>query len=115
MFEYSAEVVRWVDGDTVDCDVDLGFTVHLRTRFRLLGVDTPETNRRASREAGLAAKAFAEGLAPAGSAVVVRSRKAGKYGRWLADVYPVDGDTVLPSVNEQLLAAGHARAYPASS
>jgi micrococcal nuclease len=113
VYEYRAEVVRWVDGDTVDLLVDLGFTVLLRQRFRLLGVDTPETNRKASREAGKAAHAYAESLAPVGSVVLVRSRKTGKFGRWLADVYPLGGDgDPLVSVNEALLEAGHAREYP---
>ena len=112
MYEYRAEVLRWVDGDTVDLLVDLGFTILVSTRFRLLGIDTPETNRRASREAGLAATAFAESLAPVGSVVLVRSTKTGKYGRWLATVYPMGGDgDPLVSVNDALVEAGHARVY----
>ena len=112
MYEYRAEVDRWVDGDTVDLVVDLGFTVHMRTRFRLLGVDTPEVNRRESREAGLAATAFAELCAPPGSTVVVESRKTGKYGRWLGTVYPLDAEgNRRDSVNESLLEAGHALPY----
>jgi len=113
VYEYHATVQRWVDGDTVDLVVDLGFTVQVRQRFRLLGVDTPETNRKASRTAGKAAQVYAQGLAPVGSSVVVCSHKTGKYGRWLGTVYPLDGDgTRLASVNDQLLAAGHARPYP---
>lgn len=112
MYDYHATVRRWVDGDTVDLLVDLGFTVQVRQRFRLLGVDTPETNRKASREAGNAATAYAAGLAPVGSAVLVRSHKTGKYGRWLAEVSPLDGDgEPLQSVNDALLEAGHARCY----
>lgn len=112
MYEYRAEVVRWVDGDTVDLLVDLGFTVLMRARFRLLGIDTPETNRTASREAGHAATAFAEALAPPGSVVLVESRKTGKFGRWLGVVYPREGGgDPLVSVNDALLAAGHAEAY----
>ena len=113
MYEYRAEVLRWVDGDTVDLMVDLGFTVLMRTRFRLLGVNTPETNRKASREAGKAAQAFAEELAPQGSVVLVQSHKTGKYGRWLGVVYPMGGEgDALVSVNDALLQAGHAVPYP---
>lgn len=113
LYKYEATVERWVDGDTVDCVVDLGFTVQVRTRFRLYGVNTPETNRKASREAGKAAQAFAEGMAPVGTQVVVDSRKTGKYGRWLAVVHPVDpeGCVLAVSVNEALLEAGHAVVY----
>jgi micrococcal nuclease len=112
MYDYRAQVVRWVDGDTVDLLVDLGFTVQVRQRFRLLGIDTPEVNRKASREAGKAATAFAAGLAPVGAEVLVRSYKTGKFGRWLAEVLPLDGDgEPLQSVNDALLQAGHARRY----
>lgn len=112
MYEYRATVDRWVDGDTVDLVVDLGFTVHMRTRFRLLGVDTPETNRISSREAGLAATAFAESLAPEGSTVIVESKKTGKYGRWLGLIFPLDEEGNRgESVNASLLSAGHARPY----
>lgn len=112
MYDYRAEVVRWVDGDTVDLMVDLGFTVLMVTRFRLLGVNTPETNRKASREAGKAATAFVESLAPVGSTVLVQSHKTGKFGRWLATVYPMGGEgNPLESVNDALLRHGHAEPY----
>ena len=42
MYEYRAKIKRVVDGDTVDFIVDLGFSVHITIRTRLLGVDTPE-------------------------------------------------------------------------
>ena len=44
MFEYKCKLVRVVDGDTVDVDIDLGFGVWLRKqRIRLYGIDTPES------------------------------------------------------------------------
>jgi micrococcal nuclease len=112
MYTYRAIVDRWVDGDTVDLVVDLGFTVQVRTRFRLLGIDTPEVNRIASREAGNAAADFARGLAPAGSEVHVVSHKTGKYGRWLGVVTPIIDDApAAVSVNDALLDSGHAVPY----
>jgi len=112
MYEYRAEVLRWVDGDTVDLLVDLGFTILVSTRFRLLGIDTPEKNRRASRAEGIAAQEFAERLAPVGSVVLVRSEKTGKFGRWLATVYPMGGEgDPLVSVNDSLVESGHAKVY----
>lgn len=110
-YVYRATVRRWVDGDTVDLSVDLGFTVRVDQRFRLLGIDTPEVNRKASREAGNAATAFAEALAPVGSTVFIQSHKTGKFGRWLATIYP-EG-TPTDSINDALLKAGHAKPYPA--
>ena len=43
MYEYRASILRVVDGDTVDVDIDLGFGVWLRNeRVRIMGIDTPE-------------------------------------------------------------------------
>ena len=42
-FFYSAKVLNVVDGDTFDCMVDLGFSVHLKARVRLYGLNTPES------------------------------------------------------------------------
>ena len=37
-------MVRVVDGDTVDVDIDLGFGVWMRNqRIRMYGIDTPES------------------------------------------------------------------------
>lgn len=106
LYWYRALIIRWVDGDTVDLHVDLGFTVRVDTRFRLLGVDTPERGQAGWAEA----KAFVEGYAPADTAVTIRSEKplkADKYGRWLAEVWP-DGAV---SVNQALTDAGLALPY----
>ena len=61
MFEYKCKVVKVVDGDTVDLDIDLGFGVWLRKqRIRLYGIDTPEsrTSDDVEKVYGLAAKDF---------------------------------------------------------
>ena len=38
-----AKVIRVVDGDTIDADIELGFSVFMRDRIRLMGIDTPES------------------------------------------------------------------------
>ena len=44
VFEYPVKIVRVVDGDTVDVDIDLGFGIWIhKERIRLLGIDTPES------------------------------------------------------------------------
>ena len=46
MHEYKCTVVRIIDGDTVDVDIDLGFGVWMRKeRVRMFGIDTPESRR----------------------------------------------------------------------
>ena len=44
MYEYKCKIVKIIDGDTVDVDLDLGFGVWLRDeRVRIMGIDTPES------------------------------------------------------------------------
>ena len=59
MYRYDAEVVRVIDGDTIDVIVDLGFDVWIRKRVRLAGINTPEVRTRDKKEKvkGLRAKA----------------------------------------------------------
>ena len=59
MYEYKCKVIRVVDGDTVDVNIDLGFGVWLhKERVRIQGIDTPESRTRdlAEKKLGLAAK-----------------------------------------------------------
>lgn len=104
MYEYSATVTRWVDGDTVDLRVDLGFRLFAETRFRLYGIDTPERGHTNYTEA----TALANELAPPGATVTIRTYKdADKYGRWLADILTATED----NVNNALIASGYAKPY----
>lgn len=113
MYEYRAKILRWVDGDTVDVDIDLGFGVWMRKqRVRLYGVNTPESRTRdlEEKKLGLAAKEYVKGLAPVGSSVVIKTTKGketGKYGRILGTVM-IDEET---SVNQLLVENGHAKEY----
>ena len=61
MYEYKCKILRVVDGDTVDIDIDLGFGVWLhKERVRMMGIDTPESRTRDETEKafGLASKLF---------------------------------------------------------
>jgi micrococcal nuclease len=100
-YKYRAEVVRVVDGDTVDAQVDLGFDVKLSARFRLLGINAPEKNTKEGKESLSRLTA----LLPVGSSVVVQTTKdkKEKYGRYLG-TFLVDGK----SVNQQLVDEGFA-------
>jgi micrococcal nuclease len=104
VYEYSATVIRWVDGDTVDLRTDLGFRMWSETRFRLYGIDTPERGQANWAEA----TAFAVGHAPIGSTVRIQTYKdPDKYGRWLVDIYLPDGT----HLNQALIDAGLAVPY----
>lgn len=104
MYTYRAQVQRWVDGDTVDLRVDLGFKMWAETRFRLYGIDTPERGQTGWAEATAEAKR----LAPEGSFVIAETYKDGdKYGRWLALIEIEDGAVV----NQKLIDGGFAVEY----
>lgn len=108
MYTYYATLIRVVDGDTVDLDVDLGFHTHVRLRFRLSGIDTPEI-RGTERERGKVAKQETTRLLGLGR-IKVRSHKTGSFGRWLAEVL-VETEEGEINVNNELLAGGFASPY----
>ena len=92
MYEYQATVVRVIDGDTVDCTIDLGFRIHVDMRFRLTGINAPEM-RTAN---GPPAKARLCELMPVGAVFTVRTKKdkQEKYGRYLGRFIDSDGHDV---------------------
>ena len=97
MFEYQCKIVKIIDGDTVDVDIDLGFGVWLKKqRIRLYGIDTPESRTRDLEEKkyGLVAKEFVEAHLPVGSTRTLTTvkDKTGKYGRILGKFKAYDSD-----------------------
>ena len=109
---YSAKVIRVVDGDTCDALIDLGFDTWVKKRIRFYGVDTWESRTRnlEEKKKGLAAKAFTKDLLTNSDEgkFVLKSYGVGKYGRVLADLF-VKGHE--KSVNELLKENGHAYEY----
>ena len=86
MHTYKCEILRVVDGDTVDVDIDLGFGVWMRKeRVRIHGIDTPESRTRDLEEKkyGLAAKEFVKSYLKAGFDATLQTEKdkTGKFGR----------------------------------
>ena len=111
-FHYSVgrvKVLRVLDGDTVELELDLGFGASYRDEFRIQGIDAPEI-RGKTREAGLAAKTALEEFLGDGSLASVETFKAptkDKYGRWLADPFIADRGFV----SEYMIDKGYAKAY----
>ena len=121
IYIYKAELIRVVDGDTVDLIVDLGFDTLRHERFRLYGVDAPEMRT----EAGKAAKAWLMSVLQPFEAIYIQTiqletkAKRDKYGRFLAVLYDDLGDIdanramktpVSPSsINAKMIAEGHAK------
>lgn len=109
MYEYACTIKRVVDGDTVDCDIDLGFSIVLRDqRIRLHGIDAPESRTRdlVEKKFGLAAKKFLEIALERTACLTTHMYKdeRGKYGRILGDfiVYDFEKDS-WGSVNKMMV------------
>ena len=108
--EYECVVVRVVDGDTMDVEIDLGFDIVTKQRIRLLGVDTPETYRpscEAERAHGEEAKRFVSDACLGLKCKLVTDRdRKGKYGRYLGVVFPPGSEV---SINDLLRDNGFAK------
>ena len=117
MYEYRCKVLRVVDGDTVDVDIDLGFGIVLKDeRVRIMGIDTPESRTRDKVEKlfGLASKARLKELVGGRSGPILKTQinkkgedMKGKFGRILGDFETEDGRMVTDILVEE----GHAVAY----
>ena len=117
MYEYRCKVLRVVDGDTVDVDIDLGFGIVLKDeRVRIMGIDTPESRTRDKVEKlfGLASKVRLKELIGGKSGPILKTQinkkgedMKGKFGRILGDFETDDGRMVTDILVEE----GHAVAY----
>jgi micrococcal nuclease len=84
---YRCEIVRVVDGDTIDVNVDLGWSISVRKqRIRLYGVDAPESRTKDLEEKkyGKASKKFVKDFLNSDN-ILLKTREKGKYGRYLGD------------------------------
>ena len=123
--EYEAELIKVLDGDTIDCYIDMGFDIKIKKRIRYMGIDTWESRTRDLDEKakGLLAKARNKELLEAGVFKIV-SYGTGKFGRVLGEIF-VSPDAVgheisenvdrssdgLVSINDILINEGHAYEY----
>ena len=107
-FVYNAELDRVIDGDTLDCILDLGFDVKLhKQRVRLAGIDTPESRTRNLEEKALGLKAKDRLIELCVGSFKVQSLGKGKYGRILGIPYTEDGKSIC----QILIDEGHAVEY----
>ena len=107
MYEYDCRIVRVVDGDTVDVDVDLGWsTWRCGERIRLYGIDTPECRTRDAEEkaAGLLAKEFVEETLHVGGTYNLTTKEKGKFGRYLGVIMLSDKTSINAALVSEHLA-----------
>jgi micrococcal nuclease len=101
-------ITKVYDGDTVTCDLDIGFGIILKSaRLRLKGIDTPELRgtRGDVKKRAYEARDYLRSLI-LGKEVLVETHGKGKYGRWLATIYHRSAD-----VNKHMILTGHAKEY----
>ena len=117
--EYDVVLLKCVDGDTVDVDIDLGFGVWLKDeRVRIMGIDTPESRTRDKVEKlfGTAAKERLQELLAEGGKLITTENKhgedmKGKFGRILGDFYVERYEGERERVTDIMIEEGHCVAY----
>ena len=112
------EIVKVLDGDTIDVLIDLGFDLFKKERVRIAGVDTPEKRTRDLEEKALGIdatnwlkKKLEDTIAGDGDELTIRTELVGgtgKYGRLLGWLY-INEDAL--SLNEQMITEGYAWEY----
>ena len=115
MYDYKIKnLIKVIDGDTIDVDIDLGMnTVRANERIRLAGIDTPEsrTTDKVEKILGLEAKEYLKSKLKDAKSLVIKTElpdSTEKYGRMLGWIY-ADGNTI--SINEQMILDGYAWGY----
>lgn len=113
MYVYRCKILRVVDGDTIDVEIDLGFSVKVKERVRLANIDTPEMFGPNATPEGKAATEFVrqwveEKTSQPGFFMYhsLKYDRKDKYGRALGEIVhlSVDGECFLC---DDLKANGH--------
>tara|TARA_B100000686_G_C16612149_1_gene874395 strand:- start:239 stop:580 length:342 start_codon:yes stop_codon:yes gene_type:complete len=111
MTKYKAKLIRIIDGDTIDAEIDVGFDVFVKKRIRLWGINAPETRSRDKDEVKRGKNAFkrlASILALSSGEFELITHGDGKYGRCLGEIFVKDYEE---SVNQVLINEGLAKKY----
>jgi micrococcal nuclease len=105
------QVLKVVDGDTIDADIDLGFDISLTKRVRLSGVDTPESRTTDLKEKtlGLEVKEWLKKNLDGKKNILIKTElpdSTEKYGRILGRLYVDD-----VCLNDRMISEGYAWEY----
>jgi len=124
LYFYSISNIRVIDGDTIDADIDLGFSISIRRRVRLEGIDAPETRlqskisdpeeRKKEKLLGIKSKDFLYSICESNKIYLI-SNKLDKYGRVLGEIFLIEDDLGVEesyvSINQLMISKGYASAY----
>ena len=107
------QILKVVDGDTIDASIDLGFDIALEKRIRLAGVDTPESRTSDANEKkyGLEAKEWLKHKVENAKNILIKTElpdSTEKYGRIIGHLFINDQDN---SLNDQMIVEGYAWTY----
>lgn len=102
LYHYKIELIRVIDGDTIEVNIDLGFGITIRKTVRLAKINAPEMNTLEGKVNRLELTHF---LADK-KLTAVTEKPMDKYGRWLATIYA--GDI---SVNQWMIDRKLAKEY----
>ena len=107
------QILKVVDGDTIDASIDLGFDISLEKRIRLAGIDTPEsrTTNLKEKSLGLESKEWLKKALEGANDILIKTElpdSTEKYGRIIGHLF-INGQET--SLNTQMIDAGYALAY----
>jgi micrococcal nuclease len=111
MYQYKIkQIVKVIDGDTVDVDIDLGFNLTIRQRVRLKGINAPEsrTTDKKEKKLGLESKEWLESNLSESNDWFIKTYKDDKYGRILGVLYRED---YFCTLNQKMIVEGKATPY----
>ena len=115
MYTYDATIISVYDGDTATATVDLGFKVSaVKVKLRFYGINTPEIRggTEITKQAARKARDHVRERV-LGKTIRMKSVGKGKYGRYLAVLWPFDeeGNVSKESLNDELIRLGMATVY----
>ena len=115
MYDYRIKKgsVQVVEGDTIRCVLDLGFSILHKATIRLAGINCPETRTRnlVEKELGKKAKARLKELVKGQDIELHCEKEKGKFGRIIGTLWVYDSEWILRNLNRQMVQEGHAREY----
>jgi micrococcal nuclease len=111
MNKYKAKLIRIIDGDTIDAEIEVGFDIYVRKRIRLWGINAPEIRSRDKDEVRAGKEAYrrlAAILALSDGEFDIITHGDGKHGRCLGEIFVKEHNE---SVNQVLINEGLAKKY----
>jgi len=115
MYDYRIKrgSISVVDGDTIKCVLDLGFSILHKATIRLAGINCPETRTRnlVEKELGKKAKIRLQELIKGQDIELHCEKEKGKFGRVIGTLWVNDTVAIKRNLNKQMIQEGHAREY----